>query len=395
MTWMEKVAAAAGVELFDYQVAAAAAADGTDGRERLCLYYKTGAGKTLTALLALSAWGWGGALVIAPPATHGAWERLAARLGLDVDCVSHAKFRQKDYRVKRDRPVIADEFHLFGGHTGKGFKKFERMAASLDAPVIIASATPNYNDAERVYCIQRVLDPMSCKGGFIAFIYAHCETEHDPFSATPKVKGFRNHATAAEYLASLPGVAYVPDDLVWSITDVKFACTMDDSYDRYGYNERKHRMVASLMEDRHTRAYQYRVAKDGTLQPRVARELRRLIDDADTPVLIYCTHATIATAAAVTLAIDYKMRLVTGDTSKVDKEDKLLEFCTGKTEVLIGTATLATGPDGMDKVCDRLIILDDTDDDSLRRQLVGRIMPRGSDTDASKKQVFRLLPDPI
>jgi hypothetical protein len=60
-------------------------------------------------------------------------------------------------------------------------------------------------------------------------------------------------------------------------------------------------------------------------------------------------------------------------------------------DVLVGTATLATGTDGLDKVCDTLIILDDTDDDSLRRQLVGRIMPRGTSTDASMKKVFRIV----
>ena len=59
--------------------------------------------------------------------------------------------------------------------------------------------------------------------------------------------------------------------------------------------------------------------------------------------------------------------------------------------MLIGTASLATGTDGLDKMCDTLIILDDTDDDSLRRQLIGRIMPRGADTDTSKKKVYRFV----
>ena len=50
----------------------------------------------------------------------------------------------------------------------------------------------------------------------------------------------------------------------------------------------------------------------------------------------------------------------------------------GEFRVLIGTASLATGADGMDKMCNHLIIVDDTNDDSLRRQLVGRILPRGN-----------------
>ena len=47
--------------------------------------------------------------------------------------------------------------------------------------------------------------------------------------------------------------------------------------------------------------------------------------------------------------------------------------------------------DGLDKMCDWLIILDDTEDDAMRRQLIGRIMPRGLDTDASGKHVYRVL----
>lgn len=398
MSELERVSAAAGVELFDYQVTAAHASTGTEGRERLCLYYRTGAGKTLTALLALSSWGWNGAVVIAPPATHAAWERLAARLSMGVTCISHAKFRQKGFKLSRNEPVIADEFHLFGGHSGKGWAKFERMSAALDAPVIIASATPNYNDADRVYCIQRVLDPYSCKGGFIQFLYNNCVVEHDPFSATPKVTGFINYKDAETYLASLPGVSYVPDELVWSIKDVTYPVKMPDAYEAYGYNERKHRIVASLMEDRHTRTYQGLVDEDGLIHDHVFEKVLELIEESPTPVLVYANHATVATALCFSMDKTDPFiphALVTGGTSAKEKKRKIQEFNAGERHVLIGTATLATGTDGLDKVCDRLIILDDTDDDSLRRQLVGRIMPRGADSDATKKQVFRLLPDPL
>jgi len=80
-----------------------------------------------------------------------------------------------------------------------------------------------------------------------------------------------------------------------------------------------------------------------------------------------------------------------GGTSAKAKRNTIDAFVDGRLDVLIGTATLATGTDGMDKVCDTLVILDDTDDDALRRQLVGRIMPRGIGADAQKKQVYRLV----
>ena len=86
-----------------------------------------------------------------------------------------------------------------------------------------------------------------------------------------------------------------------------------------------------------------------------------------------------------------KHAVVTGQTPKAQKDELVTRFKRGEFEVLVGTASISTGTDGIDKMCDWLIILDDTTDDAARRQLVGRIMPRGADTDASRKQVYRLL----
>ena len=392
MRTVAEVAGRHGLTPFDYQEAAPGHAVGQAGRERLCLYYRTGAGKTLTALLALAVWGHQRALVITPPATFGTWLKAAAQLGMAVDCMSHAKFRQAGTQVSRTVPVIADEMHLFGGHNGKGWVKLDRLARGLQAPMILASATPNYNDAERVYCIQHILDPLSCKGGYIAFIYANCTTEHNPFAREPNVTGFHNFDSAEEYLAALPGVAFVPDELVWSITDVTYDVARDIDYDSFGYNRRRHRMVASIMEDRHTRNLHGIVGQNGLVLPGPRKLILDLVEQASTPVLIFCARSTIAEAVSRTLDRDnVRHRLVTGDLTTNEKEARINEFRSGYIPVLVGTATLATGTDGLDKVCDRLIIVDDTDDDAQRRQLVGRILPRGEDSDASKKQVYRLL----
>jgi superfamily II DNA or RNA helicase len=84
--------------------------------------------------------------------------------------------------------------------------------------------------------------------------------------------------------------------------------------------------------------------------------------------------------------------IVTGATSGKTKDNRIESFRQGAIKNLIGTASLATGTDGLDKVCDLLIILDDTDDDSLRRQLIGRIMPRGAQPQgAHDKYVYRLV----
>lgn len=389
------IAAAAGVAWTNYQRKAVMAAAVQKAPIRRCLYYKTGAGKTFTALGMMRSVGRVSCLVIAPPSTHPAWVAAGTQFGVEVETMSHAKFRMKDTRLSRQKAVIADEFHLFGGHSGAGWKKLDTLARHLDAPLVLASATPNYNDAERVYCIQHVLDPVSVKGGFLQFLYDNCYTEANSFSTTPDVIGFRAHASAADYLSSLPNVDYLPDDLVYKIVDVAVPAFTSRALDQYGLDVVKDRMIASQIEERHSRCFHTYVNPDGKIFAAIYELLIDLAGMATTPLLVFANHSTIATALAATLAQHgVKHDLVTGKTSAKYKEGAIRAFNDGRLDVLVGTASLATGTDGMDKVCDWLVILDDTDDDSLRRQLIGRIMPRGLSVDASKKNVYRMVPTP-
>jgi hypothetical protein len=297
----------------------------------------------------------------------------------------------KTTRLSRSKAIIADEMHMFGGHGGQGWKKLDQLARHLQAPMVLASATPNYNDADRVYCIQHILDPHGTKGGFLEFLYAHCTTEQNPFGMTPIVTGFQRYPDAAAYLADLPGVDYLPDDLVYKIEDLAIGEYVSAEFERYGYNRRSERIVASQIEERHARVNLSLIGDDGLLRPSVYQELAPIIR-ATVPVLVFAAHSTVADACARKLQqLGLSHALVTGATSTKQKAEILARFNRGGVDVLVGTASLATGTDGMDRVCDTLIILDDTDDDSLRRQLIGRIMPRGANADASKKQVFRLV----
>ena len=389
-TELELIELKAGFALFDYQ------REFLDGlvqqpQQRALLFYKTGAGKSLTALAGMITLGYSQCIVIAPPSTHEQWEEMGQKLGVTVIPMSHARFRMKDTKLSRHTPVIADEFHLFGGQKGIGWKKMDRLAQHLQAPLLLLSATPNYNDAERCYCIQHVLDPLSCRGGYLQFIYQNCETEQNPFGMEPKVVGFLHHKDAAEYLASLPGVYYLPDDLVYTIKDIPYREELPHELWQFGYDRRRHRMVASIIEMTHTTRLQGLVTEDGFIRPAVMAEVRKLAGKG--PMLVYCNHATVADAMARTCDRDKQgYRLVTGSTTKVLKDRILREFRQGQVSLLIGTASLATGTDGLDRVCDTLVILDDTDDDALRRQLIGRIMPRGDYISLADKQVFRLLP---
>lgn len=357
---------------------------------KICLYYKTGAGKTVTSLAAMRQWGVSEALVVAPPATHKGWIEWGDRMGVVVDAISHAKFRMKTYQLSRHKAVIVDEFHLLGGHTGQGWRKMDRLAAGMQAPLVLCSATPNYNDAERVYCIQHVLAPQTCRGGFLSFLYQNCKTVENFHSRIPDVTGFWLHANAAEYLASLPGVFYLEDDLDYTVIDVPVPAISSIGFDDYGFDSRSGRMMASQMERKH-KLINNSLIDDGGFLREPVYDLVQSMRVGFEPTLIFAAHSTVAEALSRRMYTEgIGHLLVTGDTSKKKKQEYLDEFCSGHWSVLIGTASLATGPDGMDKVCDRLIIVDDTEDPSLRRQLIGRIMPRGTDTDATMKKVYRL-----
>lgn len=360
----------------------------TEDLQKALVFYPTGKGKTETMLTMVALRGYTEAVVIAPPVTHGRWIADGKKLGLEIIALSHTKFRQKDVRVRKNCPIIADEFHLFGGNTGIGWKKFDAVAKGMQAPVILGSATPNYNDAERVYCIMHVLDPQKYKGGYKGFLFSECQLQNNPFGSLPLVTGFLNYPDAAAYLADQKGVMFLEDDAPDIIKDIEVYAPVPDEMVGYGVDRSRGRIIASQMEYKHRERFLNIVnVEEGGLREEVYYLLEAIMGDATTPILFFLAHSGIAKELAREFdrsALSYA--LVDGTTSATKKDESIQAFKDGRIEYLIGTATLATGTDGIDTMCDYMVILDDTDDASLRRQLVGRILPRGN-TDTSRYKV--------
>jgi superfamily II DNA or RNA helicase len=146
----DELAAAWGINWFPYQIEALDGERHVDSASlRTCLYFRTGAGKTYTALALMAQAGMDEVLVIAPLRTHDQWAGIAAKAGIKARVVTHQKYRRKGVKFPRLLPVIVDEFHMLGGHGGDGWDKLRVHAKGLQAPLVILSATPNYNDAER------------------------------------------------------------------------------------------------------------------------------------------------------------------------------------------------------------------------------------------------------
>ena len=365
--------------------------------ERILVFYPTGTGKTKTMLSMLFLRGEKKAVVVAPPSTAAKWKKDAAMLDMEVQVISHAKFRMKDFKLSRTTPLIVDEFHMLGGHTGAGWTKLDRAAPGLRAPLILGSATPNYNDAERCYCLVHVLDPYSHRGGFQGWVYQHCDAEPSQYSPMPIVHGFRQYASAAEFLAAQPNVVYLPDDAPDIIVDVPIGTQLPAEFYSHNLDRSRRRLLASQMEQRQRERFLHIVDHEtGQLRPEVAQEMATILSEAEKPVMIFCFRKKIAEVVQAELAsLGHEYSYVDGDTSETIKEQQVQLFRDGHTTVLLGTASISTGTDGLDRVCDEMIILDDTDDDSLRRQLVGRILPRGivSPDDYLGKRAYRFVYD--
>lgn len=388
MDSLESYAQAFGIkEFYPHQVDAFEAILEQD-RKAACLYFPTGKGKTKTALVMMALLGQTEVLVIAPPATQPDWVAQGRLIGIKVTAISHAKFRQPGYNIPNaDTAVISDEFHLHGGRTSDGWKKMDRrIAPHLRAPLIICSATPSYNDAERVYCVHHVLDPEDAKGGYDQYQLTHCHLEV-AYRGLPNVVGFKDYPDAAGFLESLPGVYYMEDTTSFKIDDELHAVPVPSEWKTHNFDSRTGLLMHSLMTRRVSWQKLHYLDDQGYLRQDVADWLFKNVD-AQGPTLVYCDKTSIAEPAAEYLGAE----LLTGKTSAKNKEAIINNFRQGRIEVLVATATLATGTDGLDKVCDTLLILQDTQDDSLRRQLIGRILARGDGDDKDKKFHRLLLP---
>jgi len=349
--------------------------------QRLLLYYPTGTGKSKTALTMLWVRGYTKVIVLAPPKTAAAWRADANVLDMQITVMSHMKFRQPDTKLPRDVPIIVDEFHLLGKHGAVGMKKFDRMVTRFPA-VILCSATPNYNDAERCYNIAHSIDPLNNSGGFLKWVYEHCETRVNPFAATPYVDGFKNYDGASDFLASQPYTAYIEDTASWVPDELVVTADIDLSvFNEYHYSARHHRITNSQMEWAHMwKRLFFLDDSEKRLRLEIAADLLAYMEKAGgRKYLIFAASRPIAEATAHTLqGFGYTPFFITGALTDTQARQMKEQFiATGDKAVMIGTASLATGVDGLDGVCNHLIELDPTNDGSMRRQLIGRVLPRG------------------
>lgn len=360
---------------------------------KMLVMHPTGKGKTDVMLVCLWLLGVVKVVVVAPPSTHARWRRVAHVLGMQADCIAHATYRKPDYGVWSTDPYIVDEFHMLGKQSSQGWKKFDAHMRKTKAPVIGGSATPQYNDPERVYCVMHGLDAENNRGGFIGWLHRHCFTEENPHGSIPIVTGLRDFESPQEMLASLPYVAFLADESPDIVKDIELPAYTHEHFDDYHLDHRRERVMSSQMEIKHRRRLESILTVHGLFTDDVERELNKILD-ANKRVIVFLQHSEIAKQVHVLFQeAGLNAGYVDGDTTPTHKETVIELFRQGMFDILIGTATMATGTDGLDKVCDVMVILDDIEDDALREQLVGRVKPRGIVTpeDYERKVAWRFV----
>lgn len=358
---------------------------------RMLLMFPTGEGKSKTALALIHAEGYDEVIVIAPPRTHKSWQQDASALGMKLTVHSVQKFRMAGTKYPKGIPWIVDEFHLLGGHDGVGWKKMSRMTARMgDTPFLILSATPEYNDAERCFCVQAVMD--GGNANYLKWLIDHCILHPNPHGYYPLVdedKPFLAYDGSLDFLTKQRWCAYIEDTAEWEEHEFPLPLFQDETMETYGYDRRLHRMVNSDMQEYHRRVDYQHLSDDRLIRPRILNPILDLIDDGN-KWFVYASHSTVARALLNTLnTYKYQAGIIDGETSEANVALIKHMFVHGGMNILIGTSSVATGVDGLDKVCQRMLILDDIrGDHALRRQLIGRILPRGVD-DGLQRHVYR------
>ncbi|QQO39292.1 DNA helicase [Microbacterium phage PineapplePluto] len=342
------------------------------------LLFPTGEGKSKTSLAQIASRGHDEIYVVAPPKTHPAWQKDAAILGVHVELMSHKAFRERKNFSRK--PFIIDEVHMLGARTGDGFKRLRRMVDKMPA-LILCSATPNYNKPERAYCLD-VIGEKNPISSYERWMNTYCTTEPNRFAYYPTVTGFKEYDSAIDFLVARPWVAYVEDTATWTAAELKLPRPDLVNFEKLNFSKRHHRLMNSDMEKRHKRVDLQLIDDDGFIRSAVMVSIQNELDkypERD-KWLIFCMHKTVANALHRTLSAGDPLAWVLDGDTKTEDVDKIIHDFSAPGEAwLIGTTAMATGVDGIDKVCTSMLILDDIDGDhAKRRQLIGRILPRGT-----------------
>jgi SNF2 family DNA or RNA helicase len=381
----------------DYQLRAAHALRKTG---RLLCADELGLGKTITALTALASTKAFPAVAVVPPHLCQQWERECKRFLPDlrvhvaktktvypVDCdlliLSYYKTYNWGFHLKgKVKTIIFDEAQEL--RRGESDKYRGCMMLATDAPYRLGlSATPIYNYGGEFYNVFDVIAPDSL-GTWSEFVKAWCLDYFerrkarlaDPkaFGAYLREMGLMTRRTRAQVARELPGlvraVEYVEYDEYTMKEESAGALELAVKVmERSGSNFDIMRASAEL-------SMRARQATGIAKAPAVAAFIRMLIEESGEPVVVFAWHRAVYDYFKKALH-DLGLAWHTGTESPTKKQNEIKRFMGGKAKVLLMSLRSGQGVDGLQQVCQRVVIAELDWSPGVIEQCIGRIYRDG------------------
>lgn len=367
-----------------------------EDKRRFMNWSGTGAGKTLSATLALQSSGARESIVVCPKAVIGQWEaefrggfpdNTEVRIGLPVAgeqldppppgvnrvwVTNYDQFQgDPDELKKRINPlanrldaIVYDELHMAKAtdeasisNRRKALQDFTDRAgrANPDLIVVGASATPVVNNLEEAKSLLRLVEGPGSKA----------------FPTKPTMK---NAATAFTRI-SAAGVRHLPR---YETTLTRSESTVDITANIDRVQARINTMVKESRGDRATPAMMERALLPEKLPTIVAKVQAHKASNSG-PTVVY-TEYTSGVVGPMRTALEregLRVGTYTGNESDAERKASLQAFNRGELDVLIGSKPIATGVDGLQHTSSNMIVASAAWTAALDDQLVGRLQRRG------------------
>lgn len=381
-----------------------------EDRRRVMNWSGTGAGKTLSASLAVQTTGARETLVVCPNAVIEEWttefkngfpDNVEIREGLPkpgetlpdlpdgvnrVWVVNYEKFQSGDdpnlaakINPLADRvdAIVFDEIHnakvrdaASASQRRGALERFTDRAgrANPDLVVIGASATPVVNNLEEAASVLRLVEGPDSK----------------KFPTAPTIK----NAAAAHHRLAAAGVRHMPDyptelkrdNVTVDITDNIHKVQARIDVLKRNSNSKSTGVTEAMME---------RALLPEKI-PTLINQVQANKDKGQGPTIVYTDYTTGMVNPMRDALTNAGLRVGTyiGNESATDRAQTLRDFRDGKYDALIGSRPIATGVDGLQHTANNMIVVSMSNTAAADDQLVGRLQRRGQQRDVNVSYIL-------
>lgn len=358
-------------------------------KKHALLYHSMGKGKTMTAVQiaknAIDANHCDSLLVVAPPSTHKDWNALFEKyIDVQFKVVSlQWLIKNKEFLryINKETLVIIDEIHL-ASNRGKEGTKVATAIINRAFGSLLMSGTPFRNKEERLFVVHDWL--FGDAKNYENWLNEYCNTIPDRFAYYPKFVSFKA-GEIEDYLEQIDRMPY--KKIFIEKEDMEYKTTFEylpilnnqynvlEKYSVYG----KERLIVANSVMRKLRYMSY-LKYCGYIEADIENDTCTLHEPRQDILEIinrYSPRNPIIYAQSSKVARFYAdlypdSLYIDGKTTKKNKDLIFSEFKRGG-KILFATDSISTGTDGAQEATDCILVLYDTNDNTSRDQLIGRI----------------------